>query len=205
MTSQKSFKRLVRARMDKTGERYTAARAVLLRADEPEGAEQQPLVVSDESIRERTGRGWEGWFDQLDEWGAAELPHPEIARRVAAELGGIESLNWNAQGITVSYERARGLRVVGQRSDGAFAITAQKTAAVPVERLYDAFIEESSRRRWLPGDELSERTATKPRSARFDWGDGETRVNVTFEGKGEGKARWSSSTCGSPTPRGPTG
>jgi len=88
----------------------------------------------------------------------------------------------------VSYERARGLRVVGQRSDGAFAITAQKTAAVPVERLYDAFTEESSRRRWLPGDELSERTATKPRSARFDWGDGTTRVNVTFEAKGEGKS-----------------
>jgi len=58
MTSQKSFKRLVRARMDKTGERYTAARAVLLSADEPEGAEQQPLMVSDEAIRERTGRGW---------------------------------------------------------------------------------------------------------------------------------------------------
>jgi hypothetical protein len=32
MTEHKSFKRLVRARMDKTGESYTAARAMLLHA-----------------------------------------------------------------------------------------------------------------------------------------------------------------------------
>ena len=34
MTRHRSFKRLVRARMDKTGESYTAARAVLLAATE---------------------------------------------------------------------------------------------------------------------------------------------------------------------------
>ena len=32
MTRQKSFKRLVRSRMEKTGESYTGARAVLLAA-----------------------------------------------------------------------------------------------------------------------------------------------------------------------------
>ena len=35
MTTQKSFKRLVRARMEKTGERYAAARAALLTAEDP--------------------------------------------------------------------------------------------------------------------------------------------------------------------------
>ena len=35
MTRQKSFKRLVRNRMEKTGESYTAARAMLLAGDEP--------------------------------------------------------------------------------------------------------------------------------------------------------------------------
>lgn len=37
MTEHKSFKRLVRARMGKTGESYTAARANLLRVEEPLG------------------------------------------------------------------------------------------------------------------------------------------------------------------------
>ena len=80
MTRQKSFKRLVRARMEKTGESYTAARSMLLTAQDTTW-----LATTDEAIRERTGRGWEEWFDQLDEWGAAES-HREIARRVAAEL-----------------------------------------------------------------------------------------------------------------------
>ena len=166
MTRQKSFKRLVRARMEKTGESYTAARARLLAAEEPDGW----LATSDERIRERTGRGWEEWFDRIDEWG--ELTHREIAKRIAAELG-IDPLAWNAQAITMSYERTRGGRRPGQRDDG-FAVTATKTLPVPVEQLFDAF---------LAQDELSERTSTRPKSARFDWGD--SRVNAVFVAKGE--------------------
>jgi hypothetical protein len=186
MTRQKSFKRLVRARMEKTGESYTAARAMLLAAEEPSGTEQAPLATSDEAIRERTGRGWEEWFDLLDDWGAAERSHREIARWLADQLG-IEPLAWNAQAITMSYERARRGRAVGQRGDG-FAVTAQKTVAVPVDRLYDAFVDETLRAGWLADGELHERTATRPKSARFSWGDGATRVAVTFESKGEAKS-----------------
>jgi uncharacterized protein YndB with AHSA1/START domain len=186
MTRQRSFKRLVRSRMEKTGESYTSARAVLLAAKEPARGEGPPLATSDEAIRKRTGRGWEAWFDILDERGADELPHREIARWVAGELG-IEPLAWNAQAIAVSYERARGLRAVGERAEG-FAITVSRTVAVPVERLFDAFVDEAHRERWLPGAELRERTATRPRSARFDWGGGETRVAVTFVSKDEAKS-----------------
>jgi hypothetical protein len=46
MTRQKSFKRLVRARMEKTGERYAAARAALLAADQPQATEAPALTVS---------------------------------------------------------------------------------------------------------------------------------------------------------------
>ena len=42
---------------------------------------------------------------------------------------------------------------------------------------------EAERGRWLADAELRERGATKPRSARFDWGDGRTRVNVTFQAR----------------------
>jgi hypothetical protein len=187
MTRQKSFKRLVRTRMQKTGESYTAARASLLGAHEESEPTQKPtLATSDEAIRRRTGRGWEEWFDLLDEWGAAERPHREIARWVADQQG-IVPLAWNAQAVVSSYERARGLRAVGEHPDG-FRITASKTVAAPVDRLYDAFVDESLRSRWLPDGQLRERTATKPRSVRFDWGDGETRVHVTFMAKGAAKS-----------------
>jgi hypothetical protein len=186
MTEHKSFKRLVRARMEKTGESYTAARANLLRAAETKRADVPVLKTSDEAIRRRTGRGWEEWFEILDEWGAAERSHREIARWIAEEQG-IHPLAWNAQAVAASYELTRGLRAVGEKADG-FAITASKTVAVPVERLYDAFIDESLRETWLPDADLRERTATRPKSARFDWADGPTRVNVTFLQKGASKS-----------------
>ena len=36
--------------------------------------------------------------------------------------------------------------------------------------------------------ELRERTAPRPKSAHFDWGDGQTRVHVTFQAKGEARS-----------------
>ena len=69
MTRQRSFKRLVRARMEKTSESYTTARAALLAEAEPKATEGPALSVSDGVIRARTGRGWEEWFDLLDDYG----------------------------------------------------------------------------------------------------------------------------------------
>jgi hypothetical protein len=156
----------------------------VLAADEAKPSEPPPLTMSDEAIRRRTGRGWEDWFEVLDEWGAHERPHKEIARWLREEqvVDG-----WGAQSVTVSYERARGLRALGERPEG-FSVTAQKTVPVPVDRLYEAFVDESLRERWLPAGDLSERTATRPKSARFDWGDGTTRVIVGFTAKDDAKS-----------------
>jgi hypothetical protein len=186
MTVNRSFKRLVRARMAKTGESYAAARGRLLGADKPDGTAggaAPVLATADQVIRERTGRGWEEWFDLLDGAGMADRPHREIARWVA-EVQGVVPLAWTAQAVTVSYERARGGRAVGQQVDG-FSVSASRTLAVPPGRAFEAFVDERLRDRWLGRVDLRTRTATRPRSVRFDWGDDGTRVNVTFEAKGE--------------------
>jgi hypothetical protein len=186
MTTQKSFKRLVRARMEKTGESYTAARAQLLApVDETvTAAHEIPFTIPDASIRERTGRGWEQWLGLLDDWGAADRSHKDIARHLADEHG-VDG--WSSQAITVSYERARGLRAVGEAADG-FRVTVSKTIAVPVDRLYDAVVDDGMRVGWLPGGELRTRTGSAPKSARFDWGDGTTRVNMGFIAKDPNKS-----------------
>lgn len=134
MTRQKSFKRLVRQRMAKTGESYATARSMLLSspASEPEPV----LVVPDDRIRERTGRGWEEWFDTIDSWDAETMSHTEIARKVAAELG-LHPLAWNVQAVTTSFERARGRKEVGERDDG-FAATVtnhRRSGGAAVRRL----------------------------------------------------------------------
>ncbi len=187
MTRRKSFKLLVRSRMEKTGESYTAARTSLLHASvKPEPAEEQPLATSDAEILRRTGRGWEAWFDLLDEWGAAERTHREIARWIA-EQQGIEPLAWNAQAVAGSYERARGLRAVGEHADG-FRVSVTKTVAVPVDRLFDAFVDTANQERWLPDGKLRTRKVTRPTSAHFDWDDDGSRVHVTFTAKDESKS-----------------
>jgi hypothetical protein len=187
MTRQKTFKRRVRERMEKTGESYTAARRMLIANGDRPDTTVAPFEppVAEKSVVEATGRGWRAWFELLDAWEAATRSHTEIARWLRAEHG-VDG--WYSQSITLGYERARGLRAPGQRPDG-FAVSASRTVAVPVERLFEVFADQRLRERWLPGAELRVRTATAPRTARFDWEDGSTRVIVGFEDLGEAKSR----------------
>ena len=187
MTKQRPFKRRVRERMAKTGESYTAARRMLIaKGDRPEAAAREfEPPVAEERVVEATGRGWHDWLELLDGWNATSRTHTEIARWLREEHG-VDG--WYSQSITLGYERARGLRAPGQRPDG-FAVSASRTVAVPVDRLFDSFVDDALRERWLPGAELSLRTATSPRTARYDWEDGSTRVIVGFESAGDSKSR----------------
>lgn len=189
MTRNRSFKRLVRARMAKTGQSYTAARAALLNGPAPVASastlDDVHLPTSDAAIRERTGRGWEEWFDLLDDWGAAERSHREIARWVA-EQQGVVPLAWNAQAVTAAYERARLGKAVGEHDDG-FAVHVSRTASAHVERLFDVVMAASGAPGWLPEGSVSLRTATRPKSARFD-APGGSRIAVTFTAKGDAKS-----------------
>ena len=67
------------------------------------------------------------------------MTHRETARWLA-ERRASHPLAWNVQAVVGSYERARRGRQVGEHEDG-FTVTASKTVAVPVERLYDAFVD----------------------------------------------------------------
>ena len=186
MTKQRTFKRRVRERMAKTGESYTAARRVLIsQGERPDSPPEFELPVSDERVVEATGQGWDHWLRVLDEWGAASRNHTEIARWLREEHG---VPGWYSQSITLGYERARGLRAPGERPDG-FVAGASRTVAVPVERLFAAWDDEGERERWLPEADLHVRTATAPKSARYDWEDGTTRVIVGFESLDDAKSR----------------
>lgn len=141
---------------------------------------------SSAALRRSTGRDRGEWFAALDQWGAPGRPYREIADWLTGQHG---VSSWWAQKLIVEYEQARGLRDAGVRPDGTFAAGASKTIAVPVQRLFDAFVDASLRERWLPGVVLRARASQAGRSARFDWDDGTSRVNVTFAALGEGKSQ----------------
>ncbi len=139
-----------------------------------------------EAVRRATGHDRGEWFAQLDTWGAAGREYREIADWLTGTHG---ISDWWAQKLIVEYEEARGLRAPGVRRGGTFAAGASKTLAVPIERLVQAFVDADLRERWLSGAVLHERTSQPGRSARFDWGDDGTRLNVTFAEVGEGKSQ----------------
>lgn len=189
MTTQKLFKRRVRARMSKTGESYTTARHQLAtrreRLTQP-SVDLAPALdlVSDERMTAATGHGWEHWLSILDRWGARERMHGEIATYLSSEHG---VPKWWTQSITNGYERTRGMRRKHQQSDG-YTIYASKTVNVPVEVLFHAFVDDRVRGQWLRDGTMSLRRSQPTRTARLDWGDGTTRILVTFDVKGPMKS-----------------
>ena len=180
MTRDKARKRATRARMTKTGERYTAARSHVVK----EPLRTEDLPQSDANLRANTGKGWREWFRILDSWGAKERKHGETATYLREERG-VDG--WWAQSITVGYERARGLRAKHQTLSGSFQVSTSKTLPVGVGRVFKAFADAPQRNRWLERGTLRVRTSMKNRSVRFDFRDGTSRVVAAFDPKGRTK------------------
>ncbi|HEU4888511.1 MAG TPA: hypothetical protein VFV49_11525, partial [Thermoanaerobaculia bacterium] len=145
MPIQKDLKKIVRARMQKTGEAYTTARLHIVRnkekAAEPPPNYAELAGMSDEAVKKATGRDWAEWVKTLDAARANEKPHREIAEYVKS-LG---TPDWWSQGVTVGYERVRGLRDKGQRRGGSYEASKSRTFAVPIGTLYAAVANASKR------------------------------------------------------------
>ena len=207
MPTQKDLKRLIRRRMQKTGESYTAARAQLLKsrvslvanangepvAVEPPAAKASAAAradyaklagMSDAAITAATGCDWKRWVDALDYVKAHEWSHRAIADYVHEKF---KVRDWWTQTVTVGYERIRGLREIGQRRGGSYEATKSRTFAAPVAAVFDAFAKPRRRSRWLPGVKLTVRKATPHRSVRITWEDG-TSVEVWLTAKGKEKS-----------------
>ena len=195
MPRDKDLKRLVRARMKKTGEAYTAARTQILRKPakktkpsvkiaKPTAEYAKLAGMTDEVVKEKTGRNWTEWVRTLDTHEAERMKHGDVAALVK---GTYKVADWWSQMVTVGYERIKGLRARGQRLDGFYEATKSKTYNVPVKTLFDAWNDASQRKQWLDATGVRVRTATSPKSLRLGWSDGGI-VAVWFLAKGAGKS-----------------
>lgn len=187
MPKQKDLKRLVRSRMKKTGESYTAARVQITRSSRP-AAKASPTPdyaalagMSDTAIHAKTGKTWAQWVRALDAIDASRLPHRDIAEHVHTAFG---IPGWWTQAVAVGYERIRGLRAIGQRRGGTYDASKSKTLPVRASVAFDAFATARVRKKWLPGVDLTIRKATAPKSLRITWPDG-TSADVWITAKGE--------------------
>lgn len=157
-----------------------------------------------------TGRTGDEWVAWLDERGARDMGHAEIAKLLLPEItaadgelgDGSKSSNpaWWAQGVTVHYEQAIGRRAVGQRCDGAWSASASKTLPGDMDAVRDRFAEHmtgvfADRGGLHPGadgapvvadDEPKQSDTDKWRYWRCPMADG-PRIAVTVQTKAPGK------------------
>ena len=182
MPVQKDFKRLVRIRMKKTGEAYTAARLRLLDKNEPPPNYAELAGMSEAAIRAKTGRTWAEWVRVLDAERSAEKPHREIAAFVSS-LG---TPDWWSQTVTVGYERIKGLRDKGQRRGGGYEASKSRTFNVPIKKLFDAFAKDRTRHKWL-GRTVKVRSSA-PLKRMVVTCDDNTVVQIGFLPKGAAKS-----------------
>lgn len=165
MTQSAKLKTVIRARAAKTGESYTAARRHVLAARPrpalvlvPPPVVKPPVVeaaparaprvprgeLSNQTAIKSTGHDLEYWFKVLDKFGTKN--HTKAADYLYSEH---KVKAWHGQMITVTWERARGLRQENQSCTGTFQVSVSRAIAAPVERIVDFINDAKSRKAWL--------------------------------------------------------
>jgi hypothetical protein len=200
MTRAAALKKVIRARVAKTGERYTTARRHVLNElqqrssppaiTSPTTLRPTPAIsrgsVSDTTSREKTGHGLTHWFDVLDRFGAVEKGHTAAARHLHDSHG---VPGWYAQGITVAYERARGVRALNQRGDGAYEVSISKVVAATTTDVINAFAK-TGRRQWMKGVDVD---LARALTAAID-GSASSGFVVRPDGQGRLRYKWDDTT-----------
>lgn len=194
MTKHAAFKSRVRARMTTTGERYAAARRSLLASRAGGGASRRTWIsepeLSDDRVREATGRGWDEWCDLIDAWPGHADGHTAVAAHVHTSF---DVTGWWAQAVTGGWERITGRRLPNQMTDGTFTANRSRTVRVAAAELRAALLDDAGRGDLFPGQATTLRSKPTSKSLRIGIGpgsalfsieprtDGRTTVHVSHE------------------------
>ncbi|MEM7482891.1 MAG: hypothetical protein AAF481_17085 [Acidobacteriota bacterium] len=206
MTDASKLKAKIRARAQRTGESYAAARRHVLAqldaerqaktAESAERARKAPATgaVSDDRCREKTGHGFEYWFGVLDRFGARKAGHTAAARHLQQDHN---VSAWYAQSITVAYERVHGLREIGQQGTGTYQVSVSRVLPVDAEMACDLLRRDTAI--WLdnaagkPGESLRQELANSEfqpskRGYRLRYRPDTSIVELTVDRKPDGRS-----------------
>lgn len=180
MTKHETFKRRVRERMLKTGERYGAARRALLTPVATAEASRWVAapMQTNEVITASTGRGWDDWVSLIDAGPGREAGHTAIATWLRDEH---DVDGWWAQAVTVGFERITGLRLPGQMPDGTFTVSRTRILSPDAADVRALLLSDTDRAELVPGYQLTLRSKPESKALRFTFAqDGEDLGTVMF-------------------------
>jgi hypothetical protein len=216
MTTQKDFKRLVRGRMQKTGESYTTARASLITQaakrrstgsgahPETNGRDASLSVVATAAAAPKVQPAdlakLAGMADSVIEektgcawdrwvWALDHVGAYNWPHRAIAQYvrEKYQVADWWTQAVTVGYERIKGLREIGQRRSGSWEASKSKTINAAAGTVFKSFKQPKLRSGWLDARPVL-RTAVPNKTIRMTWEDGSS-VEVYVVSKGRSKTQ----------------
>jgi len=141
--------------------------------------------ISDEAVKAKTGKNWQGWFAILDKAKAQKMSHTEIATYLYDKQ---KQDGWWAQMVAVTYEQVRGLRQKYEKP-GGYEVSVSKVIPVPLSSLYKSWMDEKVRNQWLKEKGMVVSKATPHKSIRAAWNDNKTRLDINFYDKGSSKSQ----------------
>ncbi len=109
------------------------------------------MGVGDEAVQAATGRGWEQWFELLDDAGALQWSHKQMVAFLVQQ--GLDKPWWQ-QMVSSTYERVRGLKQVGETADAGFQVGVQRSLPIGAEALWELLLSPQGLGIWLGAREL---------------------------------------------------
>lgn len=163
--------------MEKTGEKYGAARRVLI--EQASSAAGRTWVaspeMSDDAVHAATGRGWDEWCDLIDAWPGHADGHAAVARHLQDEY---EVDGWWAQTVTVGWERITGVRLPHQMPDGTFTANKSRTVTVDADLLRKTLLHDEDRADLFPGLDPELRSRPTSKAIRLEVGPGVAQIGI---------------------------
>lgn len=123
----------------------------------------KPFNISNESVKNATGKGWDEWIKILDKANARDMSHKDTARFVydkylSKGMPSDKNAGWWSQMVTVGYEYSRGKRVIGETLSTGFEIGVQKTLPIAQEKLWKLINSPRGKKIWAKDAEVEIRT-----------------------------------------------
>jgi hypothetical protein len=143
-------------------------------------------IISDKLLVDKTSKTLEHWFNVLDKKRARKKKLREIFKLVSGTAGLKILSEWKRNLLTTSHQWNRGLKQRGEKENG-FATGVSRTVNAPVKLLYEAWVKNGTRSKWLK-EKIVFRKTTPSESARITWHDG-TLLKVDFYMKGNARSQ----------------
>jgi hypothetical protein len=102
--------------------------------------------VSARSVLRHTGKDWKTWVQLLEEAGARNLTHREIAGLLKKKY---RLTPWWQQGVALGFEIATGRRRAGQDARGKYMVTATKSLGIGVKAIWKGLLSPRGMAIWL--------------------------------------------------------